>query len=252
MASTLTFFSLMTSDPKSIWPCSVDKSATTSMLRDFISLTKLSWPPLPKSLLTHTTATDFSLQLVVQVVGDFGHAELLPERGAEDPGVSLLRNVGGFGADDLRDFRLLRQRHVHLDRAGIDRPKHDIGIAVENLLDLGTRDARIALGIEMLGLDLAPEDAARLVDLVDRHRGAIPPVCSGHRARSGQFDDVGNVDRRLRVDGYRPQRRDNCCAAPGSKMPHDVLPPQTFLFGLVCSAWLISRTVRKSEQPCGR
>ncbi len=50
----------MTSAAKSAWPASVEMSATTLMLRAFISLVKLSRPPLPKSLFTYTTATVFA------------------------------------------------------------------------------------------------------------------------------------------------------------------------------------------------
>ena len=116
-----------------------------------------SRPPLPKSLLTQTIATDFALTLVVDVFGDLRHRGLLAERGAEQELVAALRQFGGFAAHDLRDAGFGGERRGDLDRAGIAGTEQDVGLAVERLLHLRARDAGIRLQIRMRDFELAAE-----------------------------------------------------------------------------------------------
>ena len=184
-------------------------SATTLMLRAAISLTKVSRPPLPKSLLTHSTRDGLRLDAVAHVVGDLRHAELLAERGAEDVGVALLRDRRRLAADDLRNLGLLREQHVDQHRAGEDRAENDVGLVVEHLLHLRARDAGVALGVEQRRVDLLAENAALGVDLLDRQQHAVAEIGAGHGAGAGQFENGGHVDGRLREDrtGRRQPRR---------------------------------------------
>ncbi len=138
------------------------------------------------------------LDAVAHVVGDLGHRELLAERGAEDVSVAALGDGGGFGAGDLGDLGLLGELHGHQHRAGEHRPEYHVGVVVDHLLDLHARNAGVALGVDMRHIEFLAENAALGVDFLDGERDAITPIRSGHRAGAGQFDDIGNIDARLR------------------------------------------------------
>ncbi len=142
----------------------------------------------------------FGLDAVADIVGDLRHAELLAERSAEYIGVALLGDRRGFATDDFRNFSLLRQQHVDQHRAGEYRAKYDEWLVVEHFLNLRTRRAGVALGIEHGGLDLFTENAALEVDLIDRHQHAIAEIGARHRAGARQFENSRNVDGRLCVD----------------------------------------------------
>ena len=219
----------MTSEPKSTWPCSVEISAATSMLARLHLLHEIVVAALAEIIVDPDHRDILHLELVMQIVGDLRHRELLAEGGSEHPGIALRRDVGGLGADDLRDLGLLGQRHVDLDRAGIDRPEHHIGILVQNLLHLRARDTGIALGVEMLGLDLSAQNAAGGVDLVDRKRDAVAPIGAGDGAGAGELDHVGDVDGALRAGRARRKRCRQRNGERSCKMPHDVLPFAFFL-----------------------
>ncbi len=118
------------------------------------------------------------LDAIANVVGDFRHAELLAERGPEDGGMRLLGDGGRLAANDLRNLRLLGQQHAHQHRAREHRAENDVRIVVEHLLHLRARDAGVALGVEQLIIDLAAENAALGVDLLDRHQHAIAEIRS--------------------------------------------------------------------------
>ena len=139
------------------------------------------------------------------------HAHLLAERGAEDVVVAHLRDLGGLRAGDLRDLGLLREQHVHLHRAGEHRAEDHVGVAVDRLLHLGARDARVALRVAHRRVDLALEDAALRVDLVDRHQRAVAEVGARHRAVARHLDHDRHEHRLLRL-----RRRTRCLlqAAP--------------------------------------
>jgi len=137
------------------------------------------------------------LDAVANVVGDFRHAELLAERGAEDVRVALLGDCRSLAADDLRNLRLLGQRHIHQHGTGEHRPQNNVRIVVEHFLDLGAGDACVALGIQERRIDLAAKDSTLGVDLVDRQQHAVAEVGAGDSASAGQFEDGGDVDGRL-------------------------------------------------------
>ena len=123
---------------------------------------------------------------------------MLAERGAENVRVSLLRDGRRLAADNFGNFGLLREQHVDQHRPRENRSENDEGLVVEHLLYLRARNARVALGIEQGRLDLAPEDAALGVDLIDRQQHPVAEVGTRHRAGAGQFENGRNVDGRLR------------------------------------------------------
>jgi len=177
MTSAFALLALTTSAAKSTWPDSV----------------------LAQVVVHPHDHHRLGLQAVADVIGDLGHAHLLPERGAEDVRVAHLGNVGRLGARELRHLGLLGEDHVHFHRTGEHRPEDHVGVAVDRLLHLGARDAGVALRVRLRRGYLAPEDAALRVDLVDREDRTVAEVGAGHRPRAGQLDDDGHVDRLLRV-----------------------------------------------------
>ena len=123
---------------------------------------------------------------------------MLTERGAENVRVSLLRDGRRLAADDLGNFGLLREQHVDQHRPREDGAENDEGLVVEHLLYLRARNARVALRVEQRRFDLAPENAALGVDLIDRQQHPVAEIGARHRAGAGQFENGGNVDGRLR------------------------------------------------------
>jgi hypothetical protein len=78
----------------------------------------------------------------------------------------------------------------------------------------------------MRHVELLAEDSALGVDLVDRHSDAVAPIGAGHRAGPGQFDDIGNVNGRLRRCGERGEQK----SAPknsGDRQLHAFLPAKS-------------------------
>src|SRR5205814_6110062 len=93
---------------------------------------------------------------------------------------------------------------------------------VDRLLHLRARGAWIGLRIVLLELDLAAEDAALGVDLIDRHQGAVAEVGRRHRAGAGQFADEGEMQRtRLRE---RAARKGNGERGGKQGLLHSILP----------------------------
>ncbi len=162
------------------------------------------------------------LDAVADVVGDLRHAELLAEGGAEDVRIVLLRDRRGFAADDLRNLGLLGQHHVDQHRAGEHRTEDDVGLVVEHFLDLRARGAGVALGVEQRRFDLAAENAALGVDLVDRQQHAVAEIGAGDGAGAGQFEDGRDIDGRLcmgragQANAGGNHRHDGCEAKHGA------------------------------------
>ena len=88
---------------------------------------------------------------------------------------ALRRERAGLAADDLRHLGVGRHLQRGADRAGVDRAEDGDRLVVERALHGGARLAGIARGVDELELDLLAEDAARGVDLVDRHARAVLP-----------------------------------------------------------------------------
>ena len=153
-------------------------------------------------------ATDLALSAVLDVARQLRHGGGLRERRAEDVRVALLRDVGRLAAGEVGDFGFLGFGHADDDRAGEHRSHDDVRAVVDGLLRQRLRDARIGLRVERLQVDLASEDAAGRVDLLDRQLDAVVEVGAGGGAAAGQFDDVDDLDRAgLRGDGKRNGQR---------------------------------------------
>ena len=93
-------------------------------------------------------------------------------------------------------------------RADLADQRHDL-VTLDQLLRLGDRGLRVDA---VLGdhLELAAEDAARAVDLLDRERAAAEPVLAELPQEAGARSDVAELDRvRLPAhDGGKAKRRD--------------------------------------------
>ena len=106
---------------------------------------------------------------------------------------------------------LLRLGHADDDRAGEHRPHHDIGAVVDRLLRERLGDLRIRLRVAARVVDLAAQDAAGGVDLLDRELDAVVEVGAGRRAGARQLDESGDLDRLLReAPAAKAGRRTRC------------------------------------------
>ena len=74
------------------------------------------------------------------------------------------------------------------------------------------RDRLAALGVEMRHLDLAAQNAALGVNLVNRQVDAVAPSGAEYRSDARQFDDVRDVDgrRALRSCNARERWQNGC------------------------------------------
>src|SRR6185295_9570633 len=140
-------------------------------------------------------------------------------RGVEQVRADGLQLVGGRvgDPDDLLVVQDLAdgQRDRALIAADTDRNLVDVGQLVGGLdTRLGT--AFIVLDDEF---ELAPEDAAGLVDFIGRNLHRLGAVRAGHRRRSGQSDDDADADRirTLRRDD-RGDRQGACKADAGGSL----------------------------------
>ena len=134
------------------------------------------------------------LQFVADVVRDLRHADLLPERRAEQIAIAQACQFAGFATDEMGDFGLLQERHGGLDVAGEDRPEDHVGIAVDCLLHLGARNARIGLGVQDAERDLLLEDATLGVDFLNRQDNPVTEISAGHRDATRNLADIGEPD----------------------------------------------------------
>ena len=130
----------------------------------------------PKSLLTWTMASSRE-PLVHRVLGRRRALERVRGDGAEEPPAGLAvppelrqRRRGGCGGD-LHHPRGARHRGQDRDRDRGDDPAdhHGHALHVHQLLGLVDGHGALALAVADVGCEVAARDAARLVDVAERH-----------------------------------------------------------------------------------
>jgi len=159
---------------------------------------------LPEVVVDPHDVDGLRLDAVLDVACDLGHRGGLRERRAEDIRVALLGDRGRFPAGEVRHLGALRLGHAHQDGAGEHRPHHHVGTVVDRLLRERLGDARVRLRVARRVLDLAAQDAALGVDLLDRELHAVVEVGAGRGTGAGQLDEPHDLDRGLRE--RRPDR----------------------------------------------
>ena len=111
--------------------------------------------------------------------------------------------------------------HAAQGHAREHRPHHGIGVHLDRLLQGRLGHLRLGLGVEHDRLDLAPENAAGGVDLLERQQHAVVEIVAGDRSVAGQLDGVHH-HRRERVlgpDGKR-RRQHQRCSQQTSELGH--------------------------------
>ena len=118
-----------------------------------------------------------------------------------------------------------RLGHADEDRAGEHRPHHDVGVLVDRLLRERLGDLRLRLRVAARVLDLAAEDAARGVDLLDRELHALVEIGARRRAAARQLDQPEHLDRPRLADGQSRVPEPPCLPISGAQTTASLPPP---------------------------
>ena len=157
------------------------------------------------------------LRLAVDVARQLGEGHALPEGRAEHIGVALGGDGGCLAAGEIGHLGAAALGHADHDGAREHRAEDGEGVLVDGLLRQALGHARVALRV-FGGVDnLAAQDTASGIDLLDGHLHPVLEHGARGGARAGQLDDVGDADvLRLGQAGHRGQRGRQRKAAEGS------------------------------------
>src|SRR4029077_18835045 len=104
-------------------------------------------------------------------------------------GIALLGDYRCFPAGEIRYLRTTRLAHADDHRPRVDWAKDDIRAFVDGFLAHRFCDGRIGLGVGRNVVDLAAEDAAGSIDLLDRELDAVVEIVARRGAGPGQLHD---------------------------------------------------------------